>query len=70
MPSKEAVHSLLESIGLHDDTQLIVYDVGGMASGRLWWMARWIGHDAVAVLDGGIAAWQGQGLPLTTKEAK
>jgi thiosulfate/3-mercaptopyruvate sulfurtransferase len=67
MPSKEAVHSLLESIGLHDDTQLIVYDVSGMASGRLWWMARWIGHERVAVLDGGLKAWERAGFPVTTE---
>jgi thiosulfate/3-mercaptopyruvate sulfurtransferase len=67
MPSKEAVHALLESIGLHDDTQLIVYDVGGMASGRLWWMARWIGHERVAVLDGGLKAWERAGFPVTAE---
>jgi len=32
----------------------------------LWWMLRWLGHPAVAVLDGGLAAWQAQGLPMST----
>ena len=57
MPSREQVHALLASIGLTDDLQLVVYDGGNGVAGRLWWMAKWIGHDAVAVLDGGIAAW-------------
>lgn len=67
MPSSDAVRALLESIGLNDDTQLIVYDVGGMASGRLWWMARWIGHEHVAVLDGGLKAWERAGFPVTAE---
>ena len=67
MPSSDAVRALLESIGLNDDSQLIVYDVGGMASGRLWWMARWIGHEHVAVLDGGLKAWERAGFPVTAE---
>jgi len=63
----DAVRSLLASIGLSDDTQLVIYDVGGTASGRLWWMAKWIGHDRVAVLDGGLKAWQRAGFPLSTE---
>lgn len=69
MPPAESVRGLLESIGLQDDTQLVVYDVGGTASGRLWWMARWIGHERVAVLDGGLKAWQRSGFPLSTDPA-
>ena len=65
----DAVRSLLASIGLSDDTQLVIYDVGGTASGRLWWMAKWIGHDRVAVLDGGLKAWQRAGFPLSTEAA-
>jgi len=67
MPSSDAVRALLESIGLNDDLQLIIYDVGGMASGRLWWMARWIGHERVAVLDGGLKSWERAGFPVTAE---
>lgn len=70
MPSSDAVRTLLESIGLNDDTQLVVYDVGGMASGRLWWMTRWIGHERVAVLDGGLKAWQGAGFPVSAEAGR
>jgi thiosulfate/3-mercaptopyruvate sulfurtransferase len=42
-----------------------VYDDGNAAmAARLWWMLRWVGHDQVSVLDGGIAAWNAAGLPL------
>ena len=40
-----------------------------MFAARLWWMLRWVGHDAVAVLDGGLPAWQAHGLPLSTERA-
>jgi thiosulfate/3-mercaptopyruvate sulfurtransferase len=67
MPSREQVRALLASIGLSDDGQLVVYDTGNGMAGRLWWMAKWIGHDAVAVLDGGFAAWQRAGYPTSTE---
>lgn len=70
MPDREAVRSLLESVGLSDDTQLVVYDVGGTASGRLWWMARWIGHERVAVLDGGLKAWERARFPVSQEQEK
>ena len=39
---------------------------GGMVAGRLWWLLRWLGHDAVALLDGGLPAWQAAGGTLTS----
>jgi thiosulfate/3-mercaptopyruvate sulfurtransferase len=67
MPSREQVRALLETLGLTDSMQLVVYDTaGGAMAARLWWMARWIGHEAVALLDGGLAAWQRAGYPLST----
>ncbi|MEN9865516.1 MAG: hypothetical protein RL748_1106 [Pseudomonadota bacterium] len=46
---------------------MIAYDAhGGMYAARLWWMLRWIGHTQVAVLDGGVAAWQAAGGELVT----
>jgi thiosulfate/3-mercaptopyruvate sulfurtransferase len=68
LPTREQVHALLAAIGLSDDRQLVVYDAqGGAMASRLWWMARWIGHEAVAVLDGGLPAWQRAGYPLATE---
>jgi thiosulfate/3-mercaptopyruvate sulfurtransferase len=66
LPDRETMRRRLEAIGLSDDRQLVVYDAqGGMFAGRLWWLARWLGHRAVAVLDGGLPAWTAAGFPLT-----
>jgi thiosulfate/3-mercaptopyruvate sulfurtransferase len=67
LPEKEAFIELLRSWGVNDDTQVVACDAhGGMFAARLWWMLRWVGHDAVAVLDGGLPAWQTAGQPLST----
>lgn len=54
--------------GVGNETQVVVYDDanGGIAA-RLWWMLRWLGHDAAAVLDGGWQAWSRAGLPQTDR---
>jgi thiosulfate/3-mercaptopyruvate sulfurtransferase len=50
--------------GIDAGAQVVVYDdSGGMVAGRLWWMLRWLGHNAAAVLDGGWSAWQMEGRP-------
>lgn len=53
--------------GISPETQVVCYDqdVGSWAS-RLWWLLRWLGHDAVAVLNGGWAAWAAEGRPQTS----
>lgn len=67
LPSREAFMEKVRSWGIDDDSQVVVYDAqGGMFAARLWWMLRWIGHAAVAVLDGGLPAWQAQGSALST----
>ena len=44
---------------------MVAYDQdNGMYASRLWWLLRWLGHDAVAVLDGGFAKWISEGRPL------
>lgn len=58
----------LRAWGIDDTTQVIAYDAqGGMYAARLWWMLRWVGHGAVAVLDGGLPAWTALDLPTTTQ---
>ncbi|WP_295993579.1 sulfurtransferase [Rugamonas sp.] len=70
LPDRAALIEALRDWGINDDTQVVAYDAhGGMYAARLWWLLRWIGHPAVAVLDGGLAAWQSQGLPLVTPVA-
>jgi thiosulfate/3-mercaptopyruvate sulfurtransferase len=52
-------------LGIAPHTQVVAYDAdSGMYAGRLWWMLRWMGHDGVAVLDGGLARWQREGHPV------
>jgi thiosulfate/3-mercaptopyruvate sulfurtransferase len=68
LPEREAFIETLRRWGVNDKTQVVAYDAhGGMYAARLWWMLRWVGHGAVAVLDGGMAAWQAAGLPLTAE---
>jgi len=57
--------------GVAPDTQVVAYDQGsGAYAARAWWMLRWLGHTSVAVLDGGLAAWQEAGLPVTRAPGK
>jgi len=62
LPSIEDMAATFGRFGIADDTQVIAYDqeAGAFAS-RLWWMLRYLGHDAVAVLDGGFAKWTREG---------
>ncbi|WP_426173478.1 sulfurtransferase [Massilia sp. TWR1-2-2] len=66
LPERAALIDTLRRWGIDDGTQVVAYDAhGGMFAARLWWLLRWVGHPAVAVLDGGLAAWQSQALPMT-----
>jgi thiosulfate/3-mercaptopyruvate sulfurtransferase len=66
LPSPEAFIETLRNWGVYPNSQVIAYDAhGGMFASRLWWMLRWVGHQGVAVLDGGLPAWQAAGGDLT-----
>jgi thiosulfate/3-mercaptopyruvate sulfurtransferase len=70
LPAPEAFAARLGAMGIGDDTQVIAYDESnGSIAARLWWMLRWLGHGAVAVLDGGFKAWTGRGGPLEAGKA-
>lgn len=70
LPDREAFAARVARLGIRADTQVVAYDSsGGMYAARLWWLMRWIGHRAVAVLDGGLDAWRAAGLPLTSEPA-
>ena len=62
LPAIDAIAATFARLGIGDATQVIAYDqdAGAFAS-RLWWMLRYLGHDAVAVLDGGFARWMREG---------
>ncbi|MDO5086369.1 MAG: sulfurtransferase [Comamonadaceae bacterium] len=62
LPTREHFAAWLGRTGFGNGMQAVVYDRNGCNyCGRLWWMLKWAGHDAVAVLDGGLAAWQAAG---------
>jgi thiosulfate/3-mercaptopyruvate sulfurtransferase len=71
LPSREQFAQTLGQAGLRNDMQVVVYDRQGCTyCGRLWWMLKWCGHDAVAVLDGGLPAWLAAGGEVATGHAK
>lgn len=62
LPNREKFAIWLSSVGMGNDMQAVVYDRNGANyCGRLWWMLKWAGHENVAVLDGGLQAWQAAG---------
>jgi thiosulfate/3-mercaptopyruvate sulfurtransferase len=66
LPEPGQFEKWLETTGLSPKDQVVCYDAGnGSMAARLWWMLRWIGHDKVAVLDGGFAQWVKEGRPTT-----
>lgn len=67
LPPLDALSKSLGQWGIDHRTQVVVYDdAGGMMAGRLWWMLHFVGHDAVALLDGGWPRWREEGLPVRT----
>ena len=70
LPSRETFAAWLSSIGFTNAHQAVVYDRNGVNyCGRLWWMLKWVGHEAVAVLDGGLQAWQAVGAAVESTKA-
>lgn len=66
LPERHVFVDVMRRFGIDDSTQVIVYDNSqGTHASRVWWTLRWLGHKAVAVLDGGIQAWQAAGHPVT-----
>lgn len=67
LPERDAFARTLGRCGVTPAAQVVVLDRhGGTYAGRLWWMLRWMGHEAVALLDGGVAAWNAAGGTLVT----
>ncbi len=62
LPKREIFAAWLSEVGLDNHMQAVVYDRNGANyCGRLWWMLKWVGHEAVAVLDGGLQEWVAAG---------
>ena len=55
----------LGRLGISTETRVVVYDEGsGGVAGRAWWLLRWMGHEQVRLLEGGLSRWQELGLPV------
>lgn len=64
LPNPNILAAKLGQWGIDRQSQVIAYDSGNNAMAvRLWWLLRWLGHDSVAVLDGGWQAWLEAGYP-------
>lgn len=66
LPNPETLAKKLGAAGIGDGVQVVVYDGGGDVAARMWFLLRWLGHDDVAVLDGGFPAWTAGALPVET----
>lgn len=68
LPDVASLATTFGRAGIDGSKQVVAYDQNsGMWASRLWWLLRWLGHDAVAVLDGGIDKWITEGRPQTSE---
>ena len=66
LPDAGSLAGTFGRLGISDGVQVVAYDQNnGMFASRLWWLLRWLGHDAAAVLDGGFAQWTAEGRPTS-----
>ena len=71
LPDPKVMATRLSAWGIGPKTQVVAYDdTGGSIAARLWWILRWLGHDAVALLDGGWKAWLAGGHPVRNGEER
>ena len=69
LPEIATLAATLGRAGIGASTQVVCYDQNsGAWAARLWWLLHWLGHDAVAVLDGGLDRWVAEGRPLASDE--
>ena len=69
LPSVDAMRQTFGRLGITPGMQVVVYDQDmGMYASRLWWMLRHLGHDTVALLDGGWGKWTREGRPVLSGE--
>lgn len=67
LPDRQALAARAGAWGIAPGVQVVCYDAQGMPyAARAWWLLRWLGHDVVAVLDGGLSAWRAGGGELST----
>lgn len=70
LPAVDALAATFGRLGIGGRVQVVAYDQdNGAYASRLWWLLRWLGHDAVAVLDSGLRKWAAENRPTTTERA-
>jgi len=70
MPTEDDFERHMERLGIGNDTDVVLYDALGLfTAARPWWMLRAMGHDHVAILDGGLPKWKAENRPLSQDEA-
>jgi thiosulfate/3-mercaptopyruvate sulfurtransferase len=68
LPEPQSLAARFTALGISNASTVVAYDDGnGAFAARLWWLLRWLGHDDVAVLDGGIARWRSDGYAVTSE---
>ncbi len=71
VPSAAKFSSRVRKLGLGDGSRIVLYDANRLfASARVWWLFRYMGHQDVMVLDGGLEKWRAEGRPLTDQPAR
>lgn len=71
LPDKDILTGRLGELGIDADKRVVVYDdASGAIAARMWWLLRWLGHDRVAVLDGGFKSWVANGLGIRSGEER
>lgn len=70
LPTPEAAEQLFRVLGVARNSQVVLYDdKGGAIAARAWWLLKWLGHSAAAVLDGGWQRWQALGYPTEDRQS-
>jgi thiosulfate/3-mercaptopyruvate sulfurtransferase len=68
LPEVRELAATFARLGIDEHVQVVAYDqANGIYAARLWWLLRWLGHRQVAVLNGGFAAWERAGLPVSVR---
>jgi thiosulfate/3-mercaptopyruvate sulfurtransferase len=71
LPEVESIVATLGALGIGNSSNVVVYDQdNGATAARAWWILRWLGHESVFLLDGGLSRWQKLGLPLESTKVK
>ncbi|WP_223069733.1 sulfurtransferase [Paenibacillus caui] len=69
LPEPQVLAARLSRAGIGNQSRVVAYDdQGGMVAARLWWLLRWLGHEAVSVMDEGFTVWKASGFPVTTDQ--